>query len=256
MNNYYKLISGDNIVDVISNPAWVNQDIRGRIALCDIAEAMGIVSSDMSTILHIAGAKNFSEGTYDEVAVADITEDEYEELKILLGLNATVPDDGGTPKWEEEPTKEESPEDATLQEVKKRCLEKLSADCRNTIYGGVDVTLSDGSTQHFTLKIEDQLNLITLSTMVTSGETQIPYHASNKLCEYYSAEDIVAIANSATAFKTYHTTYFNSLKNWVLSMNSITEVGSVFYGMKIPAEYCSDILIGILQSMGTWEGVK
>lgn len=248
---YYKFISNDKIIDVLEDPVWVKKSKNNLIVRCDVKEAMGVVSSDMSTILHIVGAQDFPEGTYDEVAVADITEDEYEELKILLGLNATVPDDGGIPEWKDEPAQEEPPEDTTLQEVKKRCLKKLSADCQNTIYNGIDVTLSDGSVQHFALEIEDQLNLITLSTMVASGEAQIPYHASNKLCEYYSAEDIMAIINAATVFKTYHTTYFNSLKNWVLSMDSITDVGSVIYGMEIPLEYCSDILVGILQSMNT-----
>lgn len=248
---YYKFISNDKIIDVLEEPVWVKQSINNLIVRCDVKEAIGVVSSDMSTILHIVGAEEFSEGSYDEVAVADITKDEYEELKVLLELNATVPDDGGIPEWKDEPVEEELPENATLQEVKRRCLERLSTDCQNTIYNGVDVMLSDGSVQHFALTIEDQLNLITLSAMAASGETQIPYHASNKLCKYYSAEDIITIINAATALKTYHTTYFNSLKNWVLSMESITDVGSIVYGMTIPLEYCSDILVGILHSMST-----
>lgn len=204
----------------------------------------------MSTVLHIAGAKEFSGETFTEISVADITADEYEELRVLLNLGAEVPDDNGDVEWrDEENEPDEIPEDATLAEVKTRCLAKLSDDCQNTIYNGVDVKLADGSVHHFALEIEDQLNLLTLSTLIASGETLIPYHASNELCTYYSAEDILTITQAATAFKTYHTTYYNSLKNWVLSMDSIAEVGAVKYGDQIPPEYCSDILIGIVDSI-------
>lgn len=247
---YYKFISNDKIIDVLEDPVWVKQSVNNLIVRCDVKEAMGVVSSDMSTILHISGAKEFSDGnSYDEVSVADITVDEYEELKVLLGLGADVPDDGGDVEWDDNNQKEdEIPEDTTLKKVKERHLARLSDTCQKTIYNGIDVELSDGSIRHFDLEIEDQLNLLTLSTLVTSGEQVIPYHASDELCTYYSAEDITKIIESATAFKTYHTTYYNSLKNWIMSMDSIADVGAVSYGDMIPPEYCSDILLGIIQS--------
>lgn len=255
--NYYKFISGGNIIDSLDNPVWVKEDKRGNIVRCDIKEAMGVLSSDMSTVLHISGAKEFSEDVYTEIAVADITADEYEEIKVLLGLGAEVPDGEGDVEWKDEETHpEEIPEDATLTEVKTRCLEKLSADCQNTIYGGVDVQLTDGSVRHFDLQIEDQLNLLTLSTLIASGSTTIPYHASDELCTYYSAEDIMKITETATTFKTYHTSYFNSLKNWVMSMKTVAEVGAVKYGDIIPAEYCSSVLIGMVDSISEGESVE
>ncbi|MGN1218390.1 MAG: hypothetical protein ACI4TD_10520, partial [Phocaeicola sp.] len=163
--NYYKFISDGNIIDAVEAPVWVKQDKRGNVVRCDIKEAMGVLSSDMSTVLHIAGAKEFSGETFTEISVADITADEYEELKVLLNLGAEVPDDGDV-EWKDDETKpEEIPEDATLAEVKTRCLAKLSDDCQNTIYGGIDVQMSDGSVRHFALEIEDQLNLLTLSTL-------------------------------------------------------------------------------------------
>ena len=118
----------------------------------------------------------------------------------------------------------------------------MSAMCQDVICTGIDVELSDGSVQHFTLEIEDQLNLITLSSMVAAGETMIPYHASDKLCVFYSAEDITRIITAATAFKTFHTSYFNSLKNWIMSVGSIAEMSEIQYGDTIPEEYCSDVL--------------
>lgn len=252
--NYYKFISDGNIIDALENPVWIKQDSKGRIVRCDVQDAIGVLSSDMSTVYHIAGAKDFKNESFPEISVADITADEYEELKVLLNLGASVPDDGDAEWRDDEPEPEDPSENATLEEVKKRCLEKLSNECQQTIYGGVDVELSDGTVRHFALEIEDQLNLLTLSTLIANGEKEIPYHASNELCTYYSIADILKITETATAFKTYHTTYYNSLKNWIMSMTSIAEVGAVKYGDIIPIEYCSDILIGIMNGTLSNEG--
>lgn len=248
--SYYKFISEGNIIDAVEYPVWIKQDSRGRIVRCDVTEAVGVLSSDMSSVLHIAGAKEFNGGTFEEISVADITADEYEELKVLLNLGASVPDNGNVEWVEEELEPDEPAQDATLAEVKMRYLEKLSNDCQQTIYRGVDVELSDGTTRHFALEIEDQLNLLTLSTLIANGETMLPYHASDELCAYYSAEDILTITQAATEYKTYHTTYYNSLKNWIMSMESIADVGAVKYGDPVPSECCSDILIGIISDKG------
>lgn len=246
--NYYKFISNGNVIDAVADPSWVTQDVRGNIVLCDISDAIGVVSSDMLNILHISGEREFSTGEYDDVAIADINEDEYEELKVLLNLGANIPNDSGDVSWDEPEDEPEEIVDATLEEVKQRHIQKLSNDCQQVIYAGIDVTLSDNLEHHFDLQIEDQLNLLTLTSLVASGEQAIPYHASNELCVFYSPEDITKIVEAATAFKIYHTSYFNSLKNWVLSLDTIAEVGAVSYGDAIPQEYCSDILIALMQS--------
>lgn len=82
--------------------------------------------------------------------------------------------------------------------------------------------------------------------MIQSGETIIPYHADGELCRYYSAEDISKVINFATEFKTYHTTYYNSLKAYIQSIQSKEVIHTITYGMNIPVEYQSDILKAIL----------
>ena len=150
-----------------------------------------------------------------------IEEHEAKELQTLLGLGGDVTDTdtGAQAEFPEEPKEpEEIPEDTTLAEVKRICEERLSDACQQVIFNGVDVEMSDGTTKHFTLKVEDQLNLLSLTAMASSGAQAIPYHAEGELCVYYSAEDISRIAAAATQFKTYHISYFNSLKNWIESM--------------------------------------
>ena len=244
--HYYKFISNNTIIDAVCNPSWVKTDRRGRVVLCDISEAMGVVSSDSQRIMQIAGADLLKNGEYEEIYVADITETEYDELTVLLNLNATIPNDDEV-IWDEEPPAIEEPiVDATLAEVKARCLSILSADCQKAIYAGVDIALSDGVVRHFDLELEDQLNLLSISALITSGALSIPYHASGELCEFYSASDMMKIIDEANKHRTYHTSYYNSLKNWVMSMDSIADVGNVHYGDTIPVEYCSYVLLDLL----------
>ena len=78
--------------------------------------------------------------------------------------------------------------------------------------------------------------------MIESGETALPYHADGELCRFYSVEDINLIINTATKHKTYHITYFNSLKAYINSLNSIEDISNIFYGVAIPINYQSEIL--------------
>jgi hypothetical protein len=239
--SYYKLIAGDQITDAIENPAWVKESANGLIVRCDVSEASGVISSDGERVLHLSGRPAFH-GEYEEVALADMTDEEYQELKTILGLGGSVDSEQAVEWPVEEQPEENLPEDETLSEVKARKLAQLKQACRETICAGVDVELSDGSTQHFELEIEDQLNLISLSRLVDAGAEQVPYHASGELCTYYSAEDLKRIVAAANQWKIYHTTYYNSLKNWVLSMRSIAKIGAVAYGDEIPEKYRSVVL--------------
>lgn len=129
----------------------------------------------------------------------------------------------------------------------------MSAACNSVITNGFDVELSDENTYHFSLTTQDQLNLITLSAMVSSGETAIPYHADGELCKFYSAEDITTIVSTATAFKTYQVSYYNALRAYVESMTDITSVGAVTYGIAIPEEYQSDVLKALIAQQESGE---
>ena len=108
--------------------------------------------------------------------------------------------------------------------------------------------LNDGLIYHFSLTTQDQLNLITLQSMIASGETAIPYHADGELCRYYTVEDISTVMDAATAHKTFHVTYFNSLKAYINSMDSIVDISKIEYGDEIPDEYQSDILKSLYAS--------
>lgn len=123
----------------------------------------------------------------------------------------------------------------------------MSEACNQAIVSGVDVTLSDGGTYHFSLGLEDQLNLMNLQSMVLSGAESIPYHADDGKCMFYSAEDFKKIADTATAWKLYHESYFNSLREYIKSLKTNEDLGDVEYGMEIPKECQTDVLKDIIR---------
>jgi len=177
---------------------------------------------------------------YTLVDVISIEESEYNTLKDAIDTGEEIVVEQ---PQEPEPQEIEVQEpDVTVEFVRSRKIAELSNMCNSVIENGFDVELSDGDTYHFSLTTQDQLNLITLSTMVASGETAIPYHADGELCKFYSATDVTTIINTATYFKTYHVSYFNALKAYVESMDDMTSIGNIEYGDEIPVEHQSDVL--------------
>ena len=152
------------------------------------------------------------------------------------------PDTGGEilPPEPYEPTLEE------LKAVKKR---EISQACETTIYSGVDVTLTDGSTEHFGLTEHDQLNLFGKQVQLAAGTTELEYHADGQPCRYYSAADMQTIIAAAMQHVSYHTTYCNAVNMWIAGCETAEEVQQVYYGAEIPEQYQSDVLKAYIASM-------
>ena len=91
------------------------------------------------------------------------------------GMETPDPDSGGEilPPEPYVPTLEE------LQAAKKR---EISQACETAIYSGVDVTLTDGSAEHFSLTEHDQLNLFGKQVQLAAGTTELEYHADGQPC--------------------------------------------------------------------------
>lgn len=123
---------------------------------------------------------------------------------------------------------------------KQNKLNVLSSICNKTITNGFDIELSNTS-GHISLTAEDQINLSNAYATVQNGATQYPYHLDGQLCQMFSAEDITSIAQSATAHKLYHTTYFNHLKAWVERCETINELDSITYGSQLPEDLAANM---------------
>lgn len=187
---------------------------------------------------------------YETASISVIDESEYQQLFEAIDAGeeiSNVTNDEDT-CYQEDDNVVDSDSIITLDYLKTQKIKEMSYYCNQAIVNGFDVELSDGRTHHFSLTVQDQLNLITLSSLAASGVDNIPYHADGELCEFFSVNDIQTIVKAATELKTYHTTYYNSLKLFIQSLVDRDDVANVIYGANIPDEYKSDVLIALLSN--------
>ena len=173
--------------------------------------------------------------------IANIISIDKTEYDILLPAveNAPVQVDEEQPPIE--PGDYSDPiDEITLEFVRESKINEMSIACRNTIESGFDLILR-GDTHHFSLTVQDQLNLMSINAM---GETQelIPYHADGEECEFYTANEIKQIVNAAASFKNYQIAYNNALKTYINALDTIEDIAAITYGTQIPEEYKSDVL--------------
>lgn len=228
---YYKIINSEN--QVIG--AETNEGLR--YVTCQGRNGLIVLTDDKGNACGIAydGAVY----SFDEATLVPISVDEY---NLIMAAKQAAEDDGGDNLDFSVTDETENVDRSTLDYIRETKLKELSAACHAAIEYGVDVTLSDGETHHFSLTTQDQLNLLTLSSMATAGQTNIPYHADGELCKFYSAEDILTVVDAAMSLVTYHTSYYNSLKAYVQVLTDAASVAAIGYGIEIPEEYRSEVL--------------
>lgn len=156
-------------------------------------------------------------------------------------------DDGSVYVEPIEPGPTPEPE-ISLDEVKESKVSEMNDIQQKLIAKGVDVTLSDGSTEHFSLTERDQTSLVGLQAQVAIGTENIPWHTSDEdeHCKFYSNADMAKITSSALSYVTWHVTYFRDLRIFIRSLESKEEVEQVTYGMNIPEAYQSEPLKAML----------
>lgn len=145
---------------------------------------------------------------------------------------------------EPEPIPEPEPYVPTLEEIQEAKVSEMNAVQQAVIQQGVNVTLTDGSVEHFTLTDHDQTSLMGLQSQVESGEEQIPWHTSDESehCKFYSNADMALITSAAMAWVTWHVTYFRDLRIYIRALQEKEEVEAITYGIDIPEEYQSEPL--------------
>lgn len=247
---YYKLINGTNFVGTASQPDFRMFQRKHNILLtCDEEEAQYIqIGDNLYRAMWMVPVTNDAI-PYILVDVIRIGEDEFNALsngEEFPAANAEGQD--VLPEIEEQIAPNDA-DIATLGYIKNKKISEMSAVCNRIISEGFSLALSDGADHHFALTTQDQLNLITLATLVSNGEQAIPYHADGELCKFYSADDVRKIISAATAFKTYHISYFNTIKSYIASLDAMSDVIAVYYGMEIPTEYQSDVLKYLLEQI-------
>lgn len=238
---YYKIIKDLTIVGVGNDLCMRRFQQKHKILLaCSVEQAQYIQCGSILYHAQWMLPETADVGAVQDIEIVEIEKSEYDILYSAFESGEEIP-----PIEEEKPEdepKDDEETDITVDFVKERKVAEMSAACLDIITKGFDVVLSDNISHHFSLTTQDQLNLITLTTLMASGETNIPYHADGELCKFYSPEDITIISTEATNFKTYHVSYFNSLKAYIESMDNIEDISAITYGTEIPLEYMSDVL--------------
>lgn len=255
---YYKVIKDNEFIGIGTSYELRKYQLKHNILL--VADDDTAQYIDINGILYRdSWLKVLTTDTiqYENADIVVISEEEYQQLfeAIDKGEEIEINTDD-EPSENEEVVVIDNNEEVTLDYLKAQKVKEMSYICNQTIFNGFDITLSDGEVHHFSLTTQDQLNLITLSAMVTAGETTIPYHADGELCRYFSTDDIDAIIKTATVFKAYQTTYFNSLKIYIQALDNREAVSNIYYGVDIPKEYKPDVLIAMLAGSNDTEGEK
>lgn len=244
---YYKIIQEQKIIGVSNNFEfrYINS-ISNMILSTDITKANFLECNN--TLYHdswmITIPNNFKR--FQIATIKEIDEKDYLNLLSALQNNEIIIDNKKQSEQLIPVIQPENIEITGIELIRERKIKELSYICNQTIENGFDIQLLDGKIHHFSLTTQDQLNLITLSQMTANGMEQIPYHADGELCKFYTPIEIQMIVAEATRFKTYHTTYYNALKNYVNSLDDPYVIADIQYGIELPEEYQSDVLKALL----------
>ena len=239
---FYKLINNNSVIGVATNDSF--RKIGGRNNVVMYATNDVEFAEYNLNYYRDTWFRPLPDGITIQVYPAtfiEITEEEYNALAEALETNEEIPYE--EPE-EEIPAPEEIDENSTLtlEYVRNAKIAAMSKACNQAITSGIDVILSDGESHHFSLEIEDQIKIQALAMKAQAGDTLLPWHEDNQLCKFYSAEDVLRIYSGLEQTQTYHTTYFNSLKPYIMSLDNITDIGNIYYGIEIPEEYQSEVL--------------
>lgn len=174
------------------------------------------------------------------------------EAYTIMGYDTLYKEDGQTiylsndgsvyvPPAPHEPVVPQEQYVQTLEEIRETKKAEISYICEQIICAGVDVTLSDGTIEHYRLTKYDQLNLLRKQMELLSGKENIEYHADGRFFRCYSPADMQTIIHTTSQHISYHTTYCNALNMWIEKCQIVDEISKIYYGIDIPEEYRNEV---------------
>lgn len=238
---YYKIIQGNSFIGVVNSNNFIYYHPYDRILMA-ADEILGQYIEYHGKLYRdtwMAPTPNDIEIAFEQGFVIEISQDVYEQFREAIENDEVIDDEEPEPIVQ--PVIPNPIEEVTVEFMRESKIAQMSTACRATIESGFDIILNDGESHHFSLSTQDQLNLMTLSTLAETQEL-IPYHADGEICKFYSASEIKQIVAEATQFKIYHTTYYNALKEYINGLDTVEEINAITYGVAIPEEYKSDAL--------------
>lgn len=235
---YYKILNNE-LIGVVSSKNFIKYSPIANYFLRSDEQNGEYINLDGTLYRATWMAPIVKQEPYISAIVVEISEEEYNIYANAIINNEIIEiaSQEPIPNTEEEinPIDVES-----LEFIRSSKLTEMSYACRTTIEAGFDLELRN-EMHHFSLDTQDQLNLISLGEMAKT-QSLIPYHADGEECIFYTSEEMNEIVETATAFKIYHTTYYNALKNYINALNTVEDINAIEYGIEIPEQYKSDVL--------------
>ena len=238
---YYKIIKDNTFVGIITSNNFIRYQNANRM-LMGANEETGDLVDYNNHLYRALWMKPMNSNINQHFEIADITEisqEEYNSFSDAIRANKQIIVEDKIQEYVQ-PTIKLNIEEQGIDFIRSSKLNEMSYACRKTIEAGFDLELR-GETKHFSLATQDQLNLMSLGVMAQT-QSLIPSHADGEECDFYTAEEINEIIDTANAFKIYHTTYYNALKGYINSLEIIEDIAAVTYGMEIPEEYQTNVL--------------
>lgn len=247
---YYKLIQGKTIIGFCASIDFRKyQEKHKRILFAN--EETGQFVEYKGKYYRDDWLRVLPEGTV-KTDHADIVRISFEEYGALAEAFQTEEEIEIPEEPIEDPVEEPVTEDPdiTLEFIKEAKIKQMAKTCEDTIRHGFDVVLSDGESHHFSLELEDQLKIQALALKAQAGDTMLYWHPDGELCTFYSAADVMKIYGELEKIQTMQTTYFNSLKYYINSLQTIEDVSAITYGTPIPEQFQSEVLRYLLTQGG------
>ena len=238
---YYKIIKDNTFLGIITSNNFIRYQDANRM-LMGANEETGDLVDYNNHLYRALWMKPMNPNIHQHFEIADITEisqEEYNSFSDAIRANKQIIVEDKIQEYVQ-PTVKLNIEEQGVDFIRSSKLNEMSYACRKTIEAGFDLELR-GETKHFSLDTQDQLNLMSLGIMAQT-QSLIPYHADGEECDFYTAEEINEIIDTANAFKIYHTTYYNALKGYINSLETIEDIAAVTYDMEIPEEHQTNVL--------------
>lgn len=230
----YKVIYKDIIIDAIKRPMYCMYFSDGQKLLTDETSANCIISSKGDETYHLAGRSPFMPESYKSVELVRIDQNEFDYLQSL-----TI--DRGALEY-------------NLADIRSTKTEEMSDMSEQAIHAGMDITLSDGNTYHFSFTDQDQLLIGFLTTAAKNAAmlesmnlptnetgTDYPWHADGGDCIFYTREDMLAIGTAMQNYITYHNSYFHALRNYINALTNPLVIVDLHYGVEVPKMYWGEV---------------
>ena len=238
---YYKLINDNKFIGIVCSDDFIRYSAIVDCFLRSSEEDGEYISFEnkLYRTTWMSPIRMYQE--HQKITTVEVDKEEYDAFMEAYRAGEEIEEDiDDEERQEQEP--EVNPYDYdTIDYIRTQKILSMSQACRRTIEEGFDLELR-GETHHFSLTIQDQLNLMSLGATM-QADSLIPYHADGEETAFYSTNEINQIIAAAQAHKDYQTTYYNSLKAYINSLDTIEAIAAITYGTPIPDEYKSDVLM-------------